>query len=530
MLFQWLDRYQKANENDALFIREGFTQGFSIQYTGPPGSCLATNLKSAVNNPAMVAAKLNKEIRLGRVAGPYARPPFPDLIVSPVGLVAKKSIGVHDEIQEEDFRLIHHLSFPEGDSINDYIDHEVSTVKYTSFDEVLNMILTLGNGAYMAKFDIKSAFRLIPVRQSDFKLLGIQFKDQFYFDKCLPFGCSISCSTFEKFSTFLEWTIKAVTASKNVRNYLDDFALAAFTGKGCQHTLDSALELLQDIGVPVAHNKTVQPTTSMTFLGINIDTVKREISMPQDKIGPLRDEIAAVLSAPTKKITLNKIQSLVGKLSFVCRAIPIGRAFLRRLIDAQRGGSRPHHRIRVTQGMREDLNLWQEFLQYHNGTTAFLDSDWTASTTAQLFTDAAGNCGFGAYFQGHWTNGRWPASWIDKGWTRDITMLELFPIVVAIKLWGERLKNKKVSFVCDNQAVVSIINKQTAKPKNVMSLLRRLILLCLQNNIRFKAVYIPTSKNVIADSLSRFQWSRFRDAAPQADTMASTVPPELWQI
>lgn len=55
---------------------------------------------------------------------------------------------------------------------------------------------------------IKNAFCLLPIHPGDFDLLGFKFKNQFYFDKCLPMGCSISCAIFEKFSTFLQWVVK----------------------------------------------------------------------------------------------------------------------------------------------------------------------------------------------------------------------------------------------------------------------------------------------------------------------------------
>ena len=41
----------------------------------------------------------------------------------------------------------------------------------------------------------EAAFKLIPIRHQDFPLLGFYFRDSFYFDKTLPFGCSISPTT-----------------------------------------------------------------------------------------------------------------------------------------------------------------------------------------------------------------------------------------------------------------------------------------------------------------------------------------------
>lgn len=50
----------------------------------------------------------------------------------------------------------------------------------------------------------KYAFRLLSVHKSDFQLWGCRIQGKIYVDKCLPFGCLISCSKFDRCSTFLE--------------------------------------------------------------------------------------------------------------------------------------------------------------------------------------------------------------------------------------------------------------------------------------------------------------------------------------
>ena len=71
-----------------------------------------------------------------------------------------------------------------------------------NFDDAVQMVQRLGKGCMLGKADIKSAFRLLPVAKQDFDQLGFKFEDKIYFDKSMPFGCSISCATFEKFATF----------------------------------------------------------------------------------------------------------------------------------------------------------------------------------------------------------------------------------------------------------------------------------------------------------------------------------------
>ncbi|CAJ0964681.1 unnamed protein product [Ranitomeya imitator] len=60
------------------------------------------------------------------------------------------------------YRLIHHLSYPKGMSVNDGIPSDETAVTYISFDKAVDLVRNAGPGALMAKSDIESAFRLLP--------------------------------------------------------------------------------------------------------------------------------------------------------------------------------------------------------------------------------------------------------------------------------------------------------------------------------------------------------------------------------
>lgn len=131
----------------AHYLLQGFTKGFPLHFEGPRFSFFASNLKSVCNNPLAVDAKLSQEISLGRIAGPFAAPPFQPFRVSPLGLMPKKSPG--------EFRLIQHLSFPKGSSINDGISEDNRSVQYASPDNAIRQIKAVGSGCALAKTDIK---------------------------------------------------------------------------------------------------------------------------------------------------------------------------------------------------------------------------------------------------------------------------------------------------------------------------------------------------------------------------------------
>jgi hypothetical protein len=96
-----------------------------------------------------------------------------------------------------------------------------------------------------------------------------------------------------------------------------------------------------------------------------------EACLPSDKLNRLFVDLN---SWHTQSATLQELQSLIGTLNFACKVIVPGRAFLQRIINLTRGVSKPHHHIRLTNGFREDVKMWQIFHKDWNGTSLFLNS------------------------------------------------------------------------------------------------------------------------------------------------------------
>ncbi|XP_067322974.1 uncharacterized protein [Anolis sagrei] len=513
-----LERY--PDRAAAEYLLAGFTEGFRIPALGPRSPCLAANLKSVKGLESIVEQKINKEVREGRVLGPFVGPPTPQFRVSPLGIVPKKAIG--------EYRLIHHLSYPRGGSVNDAIPDEQCSVSYTSFDTAVRLVRRYGPGAELAKCDIKSAFRLLPVHPADFELLGFQFQGLFYCDRALPMGCAVSCAAFETFSTFLEWAIKEKSGLRGVAHYLDDFLFVGRSGSGdCGALLCAFQQLAEYLGVPLAEEKTEGPLTVLTFLGIELDTVNQFSRLPDGKVLALIDRISQFL--PRRKATLREFQQIIGHLNFACKVIAPGRAFLRRLCDAVTGIALPHYHIRLTSEIRADLFVWLQFLRQFNG-ISFWRQELMVRNALEVSSDAAGSIGFGIYFKGHWCAERWPDDWHSAGITADLTFLEFFPILVAVTLWADMFANATVHFWCDNMATVQVINTLTSKSRRVMGAIRQFVLHCLKFNILFRAFHIAGLSNTLADALSRFQMERFRQLAPDADVAPERMPDHLWRV
>lgn len=108
-----------------------------------------------------------------------------------------------------------------------------------------------------------------------------------------------------------------------------------------------------------------------------------------------------------------------------------------------------------------------------------------------------------------------------------VASLELFPIVIALHIWGPQISNKCIVLVTDNAALVDIINKETSKDTGIMIFVRSLVLCCLRFNILFRSRHIPGFLNTQANCLSYFQVDVFKALTPNADVLPTLVPQDL---
>ena len=172
--------------------------------------------------------------------------------------------------------------------------------------------------------------------------------------------------------------------------------------------------------------------------------------------------------------------------------------------------------------MRDDCRVWLEFLgapddQLQRLCHPFVDlNEYVDATTLNFYTDASKrhDLDFGCTFEDMWTYGQW-----SKGFIRQqdpsIEFLELYALCIGVLTWGHLIQNTRVIIVCDNQAVVSMVNNSTSKCEKCMRLIRMLVKNCLVFNRRIFVKYIRTDLNVRADALSRLQFKRFWKNSPE---------------
>ena len=499
------------NDSDTKFLVKGFSEGFKVGHNNTPLINDKPIKNSTGKETAIMQEKIEKERSLGRVAGPFDSPPFETYKVSPIFLREKSTPG--------QYRMILDLSFPKDEtSINNNIEQKSKSVTYASVRDAIRIATKLRKGSFSAKLDISDAFRLIPLHPDDYNKFCFKNNNKFFFDKVLPQGCGSSCFLFEKFATALHHIFENLTKKHSAVHYLDDIIIFAEEEATCKKLRDIYIQICKYLGVPLAPHKITDPATDTTFLGIQIDTKKSQVRLPQEKIIRYYDDIKAVL--PKKAITLKKFQEIIGKLSFATAAVP-GRIYLGRLFKLLAGASNKKL-IYLNADEKGDLQMWLKFMKTYNGTTFFRSLQIIHGTTINLQADAS-KLGYGATFGKKWIQGEFSGAWTQL----NIAILELYPLYILINMFGNKLKNSIVIFYTDNMAVTEIIKDCMSKDKILLFFMREITLKMLEHNIDLRAEHVPGVKNVLCDKISRLQVTTELLATHNMNKCPDTVPHRL---
>ena len=492
----------------------GFRIGFNRASAIQPSK---RNMRSVVDHAAIVSEYIQQELERGFVLGPFDPQAFGSLAIqtSSIGVIPKKH--THGK-----WRLIVDLSSPDRRSVNDGIDPALCSLKYTRVEQVAEKVFELGPGAQLAKIDVKSAYRIVPVHPDDRPLLGMLWQDRLYIDASLPFGLRSAPKLFNAITDAWEWIARHLGV-EFLWHYLDDFiTIGRPESEECHLHLQALCEVCRRLGVSLASEKVEGPSTCLSFLGIVIDSIALELRLPDDKLRRIRSLLTEWGSR--RRCTKQELQSLAGQLQHAASIVRPGRSFIRRLFDLLSTVSKQHHHLRLSQGIRSDLTWWSTFMDQWNG-VSFMSLFSPAPPTIVIETDASGSWGAGAV---------WASRWFQLAWTNEgekhsnIATLELIPIVIASAVWGKHWQRQSVLCRCDNQAVVCAVTARSCRDPNLMHLLRCLFF--FESHFQFVThiEHIPGKDNSLADDLSRDNVALFmQHSEVQPESTPTPIPPPL---
>ena len=394
------------------------------------------------------------------------------------------------------------------------------------------MVRRVGRSAYLAKLDIRHAFRICPVRLDQLYLLGFRWNHMFFVDTRLPFGSRSSPFIFSSVASLLCWVLIHVCGIALLIHYLDDYLIVSPSLSDCSRDMKLFLDVCDAVGVPIASNKTEGPSQCLVFLGVEIDARLQVVRLPADKLTRLLNDLRDW--GGRASCTRRELESLIGTLSFAAHVVRPGRLFVRRLINLASSIPSRDTPIQMSTDAKADIDWWARFVTSWNG-VSMIPSATHTSASLELFSDAS-FVGIGAYCGNAWFSAPLPVQLLDRVHATDrksrlhINVFELLAVVGAVFTWGRAWRDSSVIIFTDNKCVVDVWRSTASTSPHILSLLRPLFFFCAENNIHLKFSHIPGHTNSRADALSRLQVTRFRQLHPHADSQPTVVAQQIWAL
>jgi len=131
-----------------------------------------------------------------------------------------------------------------------------------------------------------------------------------------------------------------------------------------------------------------------------------------------------------------------------------------------------------------------------------------------VYTDASGKKGIGGWHQNHAFSSSLPR----RHFARHINWKEAYAILFTLAKWGESWKGYKITFMCDNSAIVDALNKTTIHGDAILPL-QYILLTATLYDIEIDSCWLSSEENWIADALSRFDFKKLANL--KLDTLFS---------
>ena len=396
---------------------------------------------------------------------------------------------------------------------------------YFKMEDLRKVARSLSPGLWAVKIDLKDAYFHLHLALKVVKYFGFALGKRIFAFLVLPFGLSPAPWLFTRALKPVKKALRRLGI--RITSFLDDFLLLARSRQEALDHTKITLDLLQRLGFHINWKKSVLvPQRRLEYLGVVVDLVEMNFSLPQDKVEKL---LSLVQASNNPSLRRSELESLVGFLSFAADFVPLGRLWLKPVqawVNAHSSPLARHARIPTDALLREALHPW--------AVRSFLESSvpiQLGCPSRVLMTDASLD-GWGGVLLPHQVRGSWDSFQRQQS----INWLELKAIHLSLLHFLPLLEGRCVSLRSDNMTALACIRKQGSLiSPELWSLSREVLELALQSGIRLVPQHLRGVLNVLADKASRetpisTEWSldgpsfqSLCDAlgAPQVDLMAT---------
>ena len=261
-----------------------------------------------------VTTYLDTEIQHKAIFGSYMDPPY--------GKNTHVSPFMSREKPDSDNRtIIIDLSWPVGASVNSFTTanvylNRVYKLQYPTIDNIISTLIKMGPGTLIYKVNLSRAFRQLRIDPIDFNLLCLKWESRYFSDTFCPFGHrggSTACTRVSDFFRFLVHKRNYV-----VYNYVDDI-MDIGPESTVFESFNYLLQLLENLGFPISKSKLISPQTECNCLGIMVNTVKKTLAVPTQKLAEILQKCQDTIKSAI--ISKKQLQSVIGSLMFIYKCV-----------------------------------------------------------------------------------------------------------------------------------------------------------------------------------------------------------------
>ncbi len=315
-------------------LQHGYTHG-NHSHTNLHIDSIYPNLTSAFTHQDILTTNICTELMAKCYLGPFSSidaipKQFHPFWNSPLGIIPKKYSNPLK------FQMIQHLSYPEGESVNDGINPEDYHIEYGSIQVVTSILLSISPSALLWKANITNAFCTIPIHQSDWGMQGIYWHGLFFINMYLPFGLHSAPYIFTSLIDLFIWICTQHHGLNNLSHFVDDFIYVASPSEAWS-TFKKFQVLASDFGIPFKSSKFVPPMPNIDYISFQLNAPSMTISIPTDKHARILNLLAdwSIISSKHQKpcsCSLSEACSLLSHLMHVMQILPEGKIFCNSLI------------------------------------------------------------------------------------------------------------------------------------------------------------------------------------------------------
>lgn len=358
----------------------------------------------------------------------------------------------------------------------------------------------LPQDGYLATIDLKEAYLLVPIAESDRKYLRFQFQGPYSPDPILyeftamPYGLSVAPRVFTKIMREVVTYLRS-QGHKSVI-YLDDILCIGNSLLECKNNVRTTLDLLHCLGFIVNYEKSsLNPEQTKKYLGFVYDSHNLTMSLPSEKRNNIAQLVQKFSCLPRCKI--REFAKLIGVLIAACPATKYGFLYTKilerqKFIALLEKNNNYEAKIVLSKVILEDLNWWNQ-----NIFTTFCDLN-KVIYKYEIFTDAS-LTGWGAICNENKVNGQWKVT--EKEY--HINQLELLAAFLGLKSFARNESNCAILLRIDNTTAISYINRMGGiQFPHLNKVARDIWQWCERRNIWLFASYVNTKENC-ADAESR---------------------------